>query len=443
MSRASLDRNTAALVFAAPGREPRWNAEALRRNLPRDRADSIPWRAWAERDDTPTDEGREANSGGSDPDRLADPGHRSPPTIREPHPSGHRRRIAPVTMEPSNAAPKWMARALLFAATCDIVAGGFVVLWPAAPLSSGGLEPPALPEIWQCLGLLIALFGLGYGLAARQPRHHWPVVLVGLLAKILISAGFVWAASRGRLPWELGLPVLVLGPLWWIPFSLILRDAARSHRTEQTPPALPLDMALSLYRDDEGTDLLEASATEPQFLVFLRHFGCTFCREALADLAAIRDRLRAAGTRPVLVHMSPEHEARELFNRYGLDDVVGISDPDRVLYRAFALRRGSPTQLFGWSVWKRGWEAGVKQGHGVGWLRGDAAQMPGAFVVSRGHVVAQFVHESAADRPDYVVVAEEGADQAEFQASLEDEGIGFGFQDRLRQVLATEVRGRG
>ncbi len=342
-------------------------------------------------------------------------------------------------MPPESTAPDWMARVLRLAAAFNILGGIFVVLEPAAPLAWAGLEHSAYPEVWQCLGLFVALLGLGYGLAARHPFRLWPIVLVGLLIKVLVPVGFVWAASRGRMPWEPGLLVFALGPIWWVPFGLILRGAARTHRADHTPPVVPLDMALSLYQDADGTDLLEASRQQPQFLVFLRHFGCTFCREALADLAAINERLHSSGTRLVLVHMSSEQEARELFRGYGLDDVTAISDPDRVLYRAFALRRGSPTQLLGWSVWKRGWEAGVKQGHGIGWLRGDAAQMPGAFVVSRGHVVAQFVHQTAADRPDYVVVAQEGVDQAEFQDGLEKDGVGFGFQDRLRRVLGAKA----
>ena len=139
--------------------------------------------------------------------------------------------------------------------------------------------------------------------------------------------------------------------------------------------------------------------------------------------------------------MSSPNDARQMFAKYGLADVTEISDPDRVLYRAFSLRRGSPTQLFGWSVWKRGWQAGVREGHGIGWLRGDGAQMPGAFVVSHGQVVAQFVHETAADRPDYVVVAEAGADAAAFQQSLEQEGLGLGFQERLRRALGAKGAG--
>ena len=345
-------------------------------------------------------------------------------------------------MNRSTAVPTWMSRVLLPAAAFDVLGGAVLLVSPALAFAWGGIEPPGELEVWQALGLLIGVYGLGHALAARHPFRLWPVVLVGLLGKILIPVGFVWAASQGRLPWQLGVLVLALGPIWWLPFAWILRGAARAHRIERTPPVLPLDLALSLYQDRDGTDLLEASRKQPQFLVFLRHFGCTFCREALADLAAIHERLRAAGTRLVLVHMSTEDEARTLFEGYGLQAVTAISDPDRVLYRAFALRRGSPTQLLGWSVWKRGWEAGVKQGHGIGWLRGDAAQMPGAFVVSHGHVVAQFIHATAADRPDYVVVAEEGADEAEFQQSLEQEGVGFGFQDRLRQALSTQAPGR-
>ena len=375
---------------------------------------------------------------GPDSSPWAPGGRTAPPTPKMPASAGPPAAYIGL-MDSESLLPGWSSRALRLAAACDVLVGGLLVVAPGAPLSWAGLEPPALPEVWQALGLVVALHGLGHALAARQPVRHWPMILIGLLVKVLVPVGFAWAAARGRLPWEAGLLVLVYGPVWWVPFGLILRGTGRARRADKTPPVVPLDMALSLYMDERGTDLLEASKHQPQFLVFLRHFGCTFCREALADLGTINERLRNAGTRLVLVHMSSEHEARELFDQHGLQEVTAISDPDRVLYRAFALRRGSPTQLLGWSVWKRGWDAGVKQGHGVGWLRGDAAQLPGAFVVSNGHVVAQFVHQSAADRPDYVVLAEQGAEQAEFQASLEEDGIGFGFQDRLRQALSSEA----
>ncbi len=338
-------------------------------------------------------------------------------------------------MHPEATAPRWMSRTLLVAAFYNILWGGFVVLAPNVAFAWIGLEPPRYPEIWQCLGMVVGVYGVGYALAARAPYRYWPLVLVGLLGKLLGPVGFAWAAARGRLPWEAGWTILTNDLVWWIPFALILRGAAREHRSATRPPVLPLDLALSLYHDRAQVDLLQGSRERPLFLIFLRHFGCTFCREALSDLRAIRDWLAETDSRLVLVHMSSDAEARSFFAGYDLDDATQVSDPDRVLYRAFALRRGSPAQLFGWSVWKRGWEAGVKEGHGVGWLRGDGAQMPGAFMVWRGRIVGQFIHETAADRPDYVALAEEGADCVDFQSELDEAGVGFNFQDRIRQAL--------
>ena len=86
--------------------------------------------------------------------------------------------------------------------------------------------------------MYIATYGVGHALAARDPYRFWPLVVVGLLGKVLVPLGFVWAASRGQLPWELGLPVLALGALWWVPFGLIVRGAARAHRADQVHPGI-------------------------------------------------------------------------------------------------------------------------------------------------------------------------------------------------------------
>ena len=74
---------------------------------------------------------------------------------------------------------------------------------------------------------------------------------------------------------------------------------------------------------------------------------------------------------------------------------------------------------------------------GIGWLRGDASQMPGAFVVAGGRVVAQFIHETAADRPDYVDLAEEGVDDFEFRGEQGYNGVGF--KERLRELLTPDA----
>lgn len=158
---------------------------------------------------------------------------------------------------------------------------------------------------------------------------------------------------------------------------------------------------LKRYRTQDGDTLLSLSVRSPLLMVFLRHSGCTFCREALADIAKQRDEIESDGTRIVLVHMTTDEEVSEVFGRYGLERLQRISDPQRELYRAFELESGSLRQLLHWRVWWRGFVAGLLKRHGAGRLRGDGRQMPGVFLVSNGVVVKSFRHRTAADRPDY------------------------------------------
>jgi peroxiredoxin len=172
---------------------------------------------------------------------------------------------------------------------------------------------------------------------------------------------------------------------------------------------ISLTDALAMTRTNKGRALLELSRVDPQhaglFLVFLRHAGCTFCREALHDISKQRSKIEAKGVRIVLVHMTPDDkDAASLFGKYGLGDLQRVSDPYQSLYRAFELNRGSPGQLFGLKCFLRGVPA-ILKGHGVGRLVGDGFQMPGVFLIRDGVVARAFRHASAADRPDYCSIA--------------------------------------
>ncbi len=155
----------------------------------------------------------------------------------------------------------------------------------------------------------------------------------------------------------------------------------------------------------EGDNLNELSFRQPVLLVFLRHFGCTFCREALADIARKRDQIEATGSKIVFVHMTENNIAERYFNRYELPGVAHISDPECHFYAAFGLVKGSMTQLFGLQSWIRGFQAGIMEGHGIGPMLGDGFQMPGVFVLQEGQVVESFLHKLASDRPDYLELA--------------------------------------
>ena len=143
-------------------------------------------------------------------------------------------------------------------------------------------------------------------------------------------------------------------------------------------------------------------------LVFLRHTGCTFCREALSDLAAARETLERRGVRIVIVHMGSRRTSPEAVERYGLTGLGRISDPQQRLYGAFGLKRGGWRQLAGLKVLWRGLQAGLFAGHGLGCPQGDVRQLPGLFFLRQGTVVLSWRHRTAADRPDYGRFVEAG-----------------------------------
>lgn len=295
-------------------------------------------------------------------------------------------------------AAKWMKHWLLAAGIYNILWGLVFGLFPNALFDWAGMARPNYVELWQCIAMIVGVYGVGYAVAATDPYRHWPVVLVGFLGKTFGPIGFVQAALGGRMPWKFGIVNVFNDLIWWVPFLLILRGAWRAYQADSGTAGVEV-------LDQNGQKIDDLSREKPVLVVFLRHFGCTFCREALADLRVQRSRIEAAGVGIALVHMSPDDEAAAFFARYGLDDVARFSDPGRALYRRFELRRGTLGQMFGWAVWRRAARALVADGHGVGMLAGDGFQMPGAFLVLNGKIVREYRHDTAASRPDYCKLA--------------------------------------
>jgi hypothetical protein len=156
-----------------------------------------------------------------------------------------------------------------------------------------------------------------------------------------------------------------------------------------------------------GSPLAPLLDRQPTLVVFLRHFNCTFCREAIADVAAARRDLEAAGVAIAFVHASPQEEAAAWFSRAGLEDVTVVSDPALAHYRAFGLQPTGVAALLSPRVWARGAMCALSHGFGVQpphLLR----QLAGVFVAHRDQVLASFRHSSPADRPDYRALVASG-----------------------------------
>jgi len=137
--------------------------------------------------------------------------------------------VTPTSLQiPPPASPRWHSIALLVASLQCLIWGVFIILWPQrSSLAYGLAHPPTDLFLWQGTGLVIVLFGIGYGLASTNPRQHWGIVLVGLLAKFLGPIGMGWAVLQNDVPARVLLLLPVNDVIWWIPFAMILSTAWR------------------------------------------------------------------------------------------------------------------------------------------------------------------------------------------------------------------------
>ncbi|MEL6926886.1 MAG: alkyl hydroperoxide reductase [Bacteroidota bacterium] len=108
---------------------------------------------------------------------------------------------------------------------------------PPIQWASGALDrkQPRYPMIWQCVGMIVGVYGVGYICAAYDPVRHWPIVLVGFLGKIFGPIGFAYYLYLGAFPMKFAATILTNDLIWWIPFGLMLKaawDAEQSPRAQ-------------------------------------------------------------------------------------------------------------------------------------------------------------------------------------------------------------------
>ena len=168
----------------------------------------------------------------------------------------------------------------------------------------------------------------------------------------------------------------------------------------------PSQMAAVLreFRTESGRTLLELGDESPVLLIFLRHFGCSFCREALDRVSRVQDQLLAQRVRPVFVHLGSPERAKPYFDHYKLSDAERVSNPDGSLYAApmFELPRVNPMRGFLQpAVWK-GWVRSLIRLYGIGVVHEDVQQMPGVFFLRDRAIVRSFRYRTIADQPDYL-----------------------------------------
>ena len=170
----------------------------------------------------------------------------------------------------SDRCPRWMGQVLKAAAVYNLLWGAVVIAAPGLFFQWFAMDPPRYPQIWQCVGMIVGVYGVGYWIASHDPIRYWPIILVGFLGKILGPIGFLQSAIAGVFPWAFGLMILTNDLIWWAPFATMLYWTLRQ-RTDtsaECSAGLSAEMAMQTVQCHRGQTLAELSvkATSP------RHF---------------------------------------------------------------------------------------------------------------------------------------------------------------------------
>jgi hypothetical protein len=123
-----------------------------------------------------------------------------------------------------------MKLTLRLAAVYNILWGAWVVLFPQHFFQLVGMEAINYPVVWQGMGMVIGVYGLGYYWASYDPMRHWPIVAVGFLGKIFGPIGFIYHLYLGTLPLAFGWTLIFNDLIWWVPFFLILKKVHTHYR---------------------------------------------------------------------------------------------------------------------------------------------------------------------------------------------------------------------
>lgn len=268
------------------------------------------------------------------------------------------------------------------------MAGLMLIAGAGWALSTGSITPrDAVDDI------AVAAFGLAVFVVSPKPTQSWALFIFGAIA----SGGVLMV---GDVAW----PYRMAAVMCLVVFSLVLWESYQTHLGSRRVACPEVQRIALRSKTQYGVSLDELSRLSPVMLVFLRHTGCPFCRQALAELSDKRAGIESLGVRIVLVLMVEEAEAHRFLTEYGLEDVNRVIDLKQSVYRAFGLQRGGLMSIIGPRLWPAGLLNTLRHG---GWLPSDedVFQMPGVFLIFHGEVLSSYRHQSIADRPDFLGIA--------------------------------------
>lgn len=116
-----------------------------------------------------------------------------------------------------------------------------------------------------------------------------------------------------------------------------------------------------------------------------------------------RHRFAESGVQVVLVGMGTPAESNAFAAKYDVPFAI-VSDPGKMMYRTFDLKRMAPWGFLAPEVVLKGVSA-IARGHHMGLPQGDVRQLPGVFVINTaGEIVFSHYAADAADHPAVAVI---------------------------------------
>jgi small multidrug resistance pump len=116
--------------------------------------------------------------------------------------------------------PGWVKFWFYGAAVYNVVWGIWVVMFPGMIFDIVGMERLNFLPVWQGVGMMVMVYGLGYYYLAIDPERYGNFIWIGLLGKTFGPIGGIIGVVTGQLPlvfcWVFVFNDLMWWPAFWI-----------------------------------------------------------------------------------------------------------------------------------------------------------------------------------------------------------------------------------
>lgn len=296
---------------------------------------------------------------------------------------------------------------LLASGLCGIVWGIIAIIY-----AQNWFDNLGHAELFQAMGLYELALGIAYLMASNNPLRNWQIVLIGFIIKITLTLGYLYYSLVKVEPDFIFQMILITDLVWILPFALVLYNAYIHDQLLDNEmiglQAASLNSIMHTMDTNKQNNLYKLSEQQPVLLVFLRHFGCSFCRDTLMRIGELRKGIEDKQIKIVLVNMYDNATAEDNLKEYNLADLDYIADEESILYKTFKLRRATFSQIFGIKVFIKMLKIFFIKGTFSSLTeQADTFQMPGIFLVKNGNIIQQYNYTSIADTPPILEIIED------------------------------------